>query len=167
MKDRVYKFVVYGRPLSQKNNIKVQKRGKHYAVGHSSDFTKRRDEICADIHQQFLEQGGEAPIDYLVEIWYKFYHRRQWEPDLDNLPAVLLDAMQGRKVKRKENNRLVKDENGKQVYDVLDKTLMDDKLVRFQMEEKIVKGDEKWDDEERSEFIIRPYDPTKDYFQED
>lgn len=164
MEPTIYKFVVYGRPLSQKNNIKVQKRGKHYAVGHSSDFTKRRDEICADIYRQFKDQGGEEPIDYLVEVHYRFYHRKQWEPDLDNLPAVLLDAMQGRKIKKKVNGRLVKDENGKQVYEVLDKTLKDDKLVRFQMEEKIVKGDDKWDDEERSEFSIRPYEPTKEYF---
>ena len=151
---KVYKFTIIGRPLSQKNNIKIHKIGKVYRIGHPKKFVKRRDEICDEIFQQFQDQGGEKPIDYLMEIHYKFYHRLQWEPDLDNLPAVLLDAMQGRTKK-------VKGEKVK--FNI---TILDDKLVRFQKEEKIIKGDPKWDDEERVEFTIIPYNLEKNYFQE-
>ena len=143
----IYKFVFNGRPKVQKNDLQIR-RGKNNRpfVAHSNKLEKIRNEITESAYEQYLAQGGEEPIDYLCEVKFKFYCTKQWEPDLDNLPAIVLDAIQGKTVQR--NKQKVK----------IDQVITDDKLVRFEESEKIVKGDDKYHGEPRTEFEIRRYE---------
>jgi len=114
-------------------------------VGHSKELTNIRDEITRDTFSQYNAQGFEEPIENLISVEFVFYVLRQHEPDVDNLPAIVLDALQGKKAIRK----------GEKVK--LMKVLSDDKLVRFITAEKIVKGDPKYVGDPRTEFTIRRY----------
>lgn len=143
----MYKFTIQGRPLVQKNDIKIRykivKGGKKIPfVDHSEELKKTRTEIAMDIFNQFKKQGGLTPIDYNFEIKFVFYVRKQWQPDLDNLPAIVLDAMQGVKIK-----------GGL----IVAKTIQDDKLLRKITAEKILEGDPKFSGELRTEIEIQPY----------
>lgn len=143
----MYKFTIQGRPLVQKNDIKIRykivKGGKKIPfVDHSEELKKTRTEIAISLFDQFKKQGGLTPIDYNFEIKFVFYVKKQWQPDLDNLPAIVLDAMQGVKIK-----------GGLTVA----KTIQDDKLLRKITAEKILEGDPKFTGELRTEIEIQPY----------
>lgn len=143
----MYKFIIQGRPLVQKNDIKIRykivKGGKKIPfVDHSEELKKTRTEIAISLFDQFKKQGGLIPIDYNFEIKFVFYVQRRWEADLDNLPAIVLDAMQGVKIK-----------GGLTVA----KTIQDDKLLRKITAEKILEGDPKFSGELRTEIEIQPY----------
>lgn len=143
----MYKFTIQGRPLVQKNDIKIRykivKGGKKIPfVDHSEELKKTRTEIAISLFEQFKKQGGLTPIDYNFEIKFVFYVKKQWQPDLDNLPAIVLDAMQGVKIK-----------GGLTVA----KTIQDDKLLRKITAEKILEGDPKFTGELRTEIEIQPY----------
>ena len=146
----IYKFVFNGRPKVQKNDLQIRrgKNGRPF-VAHSNKLEKIRNEITELAYEQYLDQGGEDPIDYLCEVKFKFYCTKQWEPDLDNLPAIVLDAIQGKTVQRNKQKVKIK------------QVITDDKLVRFEESEKIVKGDDKYDGEPRTEFEIKRYDAKK------
>ena len=143
------KFVLYGRPLVQKNNLNVYKKTikggrKIPFVGHSKELMEARDEASFTLHQQYIDQGYTEPIDYLFRVHIVFYVEKRSEPDLDNLPAFVLDALQGIRDKKKKTVE----------YQVI----KDDKLLRLEMSEKIVKGDEKYHGEPRTEITISRYD---------
>lgn len=144
MKKKVFKFVIEGRPKVQKNDL-VIRRGKNGRpfVAHSKKLETVRKFISEEAYRQYVEQGGEDPIDYLCGISFIFYCPRQAEPDLDNLPSIVLDALQG---------YVTKGDKEKQFQ-----VLIDDKLVRIEKSEKIVKGDDKYHGEPRTEFEIRKY----------
>ena len=142
-----FKFLIIGRPLVQKNDIKIRykivKGGKKIPfVDHSEELKKTRTEIAISLFDQFKKQGGINPIDYLFEINFVYYCKKQWQPDLDNLPAIVLDALQGVKIK-----------GGL----IVAKTIQDDKLLRKITAEKIMDGDLKFNGEPRTEFVIQPY----------
>lgn len=143
-----YKFVIMGRPKVQKNDLKIYGgRGSRMFIGHSKELTRVREAMCEEAYSQYLAQGGVEPINCLIELDFVFYHGRQWEPDLDNLPSIVLDAIQGKKVGKGDNKV------------VTQAVLANDKLVRRQREEKIIEGDEKYNGEPRTEFTIREYKP--------
>ena len=142
----IYKFVFTGRPKVQKNDLVIRKgKGGRPFVAHSNKLTVIRKEITESAYVQYEEQGGKEPIDYLCQVKFKFYCTKQWEPDLDNLPAIVLDAIQGETVQRSKKKVKIK------------QVLVDDKLVRWEQSEKIVKGDENYDGEPRTEFEISRY----------
>ena len=145
--DKQIEFVILGRPLVQKNNlqiIKVRRGGKLTSfIDHSSKMKSVRDRVSMEMYNQYTGQGYTKPIDFLNEVDFTFFVLRQGEPDLDNLPALFLDAMQGFKVKKSNLKIAI--------------TMLDDKLVRKLSCEKIVKGDFKYDGQERCEIRIRKY----------
>ena len=144
----IFNFVFEGRPKVQKNDLVIRKgKGGRPFVAHSNKLGDVRKEITKAAYEQFIEQGGTDPIDYLCEVYFKFFCTKQWEPDLDNLPAIVLDAIQGTVVTRQKKKVRV------------NQVLLDDKLVRFEQSEKILKGDAKYDGEPRTEFTIRRYEP--------
>jgi len=138
------KFTILGRPVLQKNNLFIRrsKSGKSF-IGHSKKFSDARDQIMKDAYQQFLDQEFSDPIDYLCEVHFTFYCPKQWEGDLDNYPAAYLDSLQGSKKK-----------DGTKEYQVL----VNDKLVRRMVAEKIILGDSRYHGEPRAEIEIREYD---------
>ena len=147
---KIFKFVFEGRPKVQKNDLVIYKgKGGRPFVTHSKKLEKVRKEITRSAFEQYLQQGGQEPIDYLCEVKFTFYCTKQWEPDLDNLPAIILDALQGDIVKWKREKIKI------------NQVLADDKLVRFEQSEKIVKGDEKYVGEPRTELEIRRYNPKR------
>lgn len=143
MEQKNYKFSITGRPKVQKNDNAIYKSKGRLFIGHSKGLSETRDEITLEIFDQFLEQGGVNPIDYLCEFHFVFYCPAQAEPDLDNLPAIVLDAIQGQKEKGSKTRMMV--------------VLKNDKLVRVINSEKIVKGDPRYFGEPRTEFEIKPY----------
>jgi len=145
MSDEI-RFVVKGKPWVQKNNLEIRKRkvkGKwvHF-VDHSDKLKSIRDQIGIEMYTQYHRQGFTRPIDYPIEVEFVFYCKRQWEPDLDNLPQIWLDAAQG-----------VKARGGLKIATIL----TDDKLVRRETSEKIVEGDPRYDGTPRTEITIRRY----------
>lgn len=139
-----FTFVIEGRPKVQKNDLKIYGAGKRKFIGHSAQLTKIRVELGRSAYEQFVEQGGKEPIDYLCEMDFTFYHGRQWEPDLDNLPSIVLDAIQGESVKGVKGLKI-------------NAILKDDKIVRKIVSEKIIDGDPKYNGEPRTEFTIKEY----------
>lgn len=140
------KFTIIGRPKVQKNDLVIRKgKGGRPFVAHSNKLEKIREEMAQTCYEQYLSQGFSDPIDYLIEVEFKFYCTKQWEPDLDNLPAIVLDALQGKQVIRKKEKV--------RIYQVL----IDDKLVKKEKSEKFVKGVD-YDGEPRTEVWIRKYD---------
>ncbi len=137
-----------GRPLVQKNNIVIrQKQGKGRRipfVAHTKALTDTRDKMALEFFTQYKRQGYTKPIDYLCEVDLVFYVTRQSEPDWDNLPGIVLDALQGYKL-------------GKRKVAI---TLTDDKLVRSGRILKIVKGDPNYVGPPRTEICIRQYSCT-------
>lgn len=132
--------------MVQKNNLNIYYRGKgkkkHPFVGHNQKLAEFRSRVAEEISEEYKYQGGNDPIDYLFEIDLVYYITRQSEPDLDNLPAAILDALQGMDegdgIKR---NAVIKD----------------DKLLRRMTATKIVKGDKEYHGEPRTEITIRGY----------
>lgn len=114
----------------QKNDLKIYYRknkmgGNSPFVGHSSGMGSVRDEITEQVYEEY-SKIYDKPIDFLIEVRYVFYVPAQGEPDLDNLPAIFLDAIQGKVVGRGKNKRREMS------------SLVDDKLVRREISEKIV-----------------------------
>ena len=142
-------FTVDGKPRVQKNGMEIHRRkvnGKFVPfISHSKEFEEARDAIALRIFQQYGKQNKNTkPIDYLIEVEFVFYVKKQHEPDLDNLPAAYLDAMQ-RGVKVKGSKKRIA------------QSLKDDKLVRKLTATKIVKGDLTYDGNPRAEITIRRY----------
>ena len=125
----IYKFYFSGRCLVQKNNIKVRYRkigGKKIPfIGHSPEFSAYRDSLTMSLFEQFESQGGEVPIDFLIEVHYRFYVEKKGMADIDNLPSAFNDAIQGIKTGRKKVDR---------EYQVL----TDDKLIAKMICERFV-----------------------------
>lgn len=142
-------FIINSSPVVQKNNltiIKINRGGKMVSfIDHSKKFKSQRNQIAIDIFSQYRKHGYSSPIDYMVDIDMVFFTTKQHEPDLDNLPAAYLDAMVYG----------VKDTKSKIKMAI---TLSDDKLVRRLTCEKIVKGDEHYVGEPRTEIRIRRYE---------
>lgn len=144
------KLVFIGRPKVQKNDLVIWKgKGGRPRVGHSKKLETIRREMMESFYEQYTALGYEEPIDCHIEIEFDFYSTRQWEPDLDNLPAIVLDALQGRTATRK----------GEKVK--IFQVLSDDKLLRREISEKLIKGED-YDGEPRTEITIRRYIPRKD-----
>lgn len=143
------KLVYIGRPKVQKNDLVIWKgKGGRPIVGHSKKMIDIRNDMMKCFHEQYTAMGFTEPIDCHVEIFFDFYSTRQWEPDLDNLPAIVLDALQGKKAKKK-GETIVK-------FAVLS----DDKLLRRELSEKLIKGEDyAADGEPRTEITIRKYVP--------
>lgn len=146
-----YRFSYEGRPLSQKNDLVVRFRspGRYKGgtpfIGHTESLLKSRNEISTQIYSQFLKQGGKLPIDWLFELDIKFYLGEKWETDLDNLPAIILDAMQGFKLK-----------NGKTGF-IVCQVIKNDKLLRKMTAEKFYPYDPRYTGVMRTEITLRPY----------
>jgi Holliday junction resolvase RusA-like endonuclease len=68
--------------------------------------------------------------------------KRAHEPDLDNLPAVIFDALQGLKVKGLRGVRVAA-------------VLKDDRQIRELNSKKIVEGDDVYHGEPRTEITLR------------
>jgi len=141
------KLVFHGRPKVQKNDLLIryrQAKGRRIPfIGHSKKLSSIRDAMSIEFYKQYKAQGFTTPIDYLFEVNMVFYCPRQSEPDLDNLPAIVLDALQGVKVKKSKDRLAV--------------TLTDDKLLRRESNRKVVKGDHDYTGEPRTEVRIKPY----------
>lgn len=143
--DKPIKFVFHGRPKVQKNDLVIRYKfvGKRRIpfIGHSKKMSDIRDQMTIEFHRQYKAQGYCDPIDYLFEAEFVFYVPKQSEPDLDNLPAIVLDSLQGMKIKKTKTKVAI--------------TLTDDKLLRYESSRKVVKGDPEYDDNPRTEVTIR------------
>lgn len=143
-----YHFIVHGRPLVQKNNLNIYNRkirGKLVPfIGHNQKLLEFRERVSEEIYEECKFNDWKVPIDYFIEIDLVYYITRQAEPDLDNLPAAILDALQG----TDEGDGVKKNA-----------VITDDKLVRKITAQKIVKGDKEYVGEPRTEVTIRRYNP--------
>jgi len=140
------KIVLPGRPIVQKNNLNIYtkktNKGNIPFIDHNKKMKDRRNEISIEIFKEYNKLGLSGPISYPVDISFTFYINRVSEPDLDNLPSIILDAMQGFKIKG--GNRIAV-------------TLQDDKLYKKGTTHKIVQGDMAYHGEPRTEIEIRRY----------
>lgn len=139
----IFEFIIMGKPKVQKNDIVLLKMGNRHVVGHSSKLKSVRDEITNSLYRQYVRQGRREPIEFLVNITMTFYVTKASEPDLDNLPSIVLDAIQGISIGKLKKR--------------VGAVLSNDKLVRKLTTEKIVKGDESYVGEPRTEIRIEPY----------
>jgi len=137
--------VIKGKPWVQKNNLFIYYRNPRAKtgafVGHSKDLGIARDSMSNELYLRYREQGGRSPIDYPMDLFLVFYVERQHEPDLDNLPAIVCDAMQGIKVKGVKGARA-------------SAIIVEDKLVRTIQTRKIVKGHIDYVGEPRTEITV-------------
>jgi Holliday junction resolvase RusA-like endonuclease len=135
----------------QKNGMMIMyanpKRRTGAFIGHSKEMSQARDSMSSVLFDQFKKQGGRTPITYPVEVNLVFYVERAHEPDLDNLPAIVCDAMQGIRVKGTKARVAV--------------VLSDDKLVCKVKARKITKGDINYVGEPRTECTVRRYLGTR------
>ncbi len=144
---KIMSFVVYGDPKVQKNDLMIMKKrnksGKNIRIiGHSNKMKDIRNKFTLDMYKQYVDQGFNKPIDYYICIDIIFYIKKSSEPDLDNLVALPLDAMEGMKTRN---------------VVIVAQMLTNDKLVRKIISEKIVKGDDNYHGEPRTEIRIYPY----------
>ncbi len=147
--DKEIVMLVPGKPWVQKNNLHIFYKNPKRKIGpfisHSNEMKVARDRSSKIMYDQYRALGYRNPIDYLIEVDLVFYVQRQHEPDLDNLPAFVLDAMRGVKVKGMR---------GVKVGGIL----VDDKLVRRERSRKIVEGDIDYVGEPRTEIRIRRFE---------
>jgi len=154
VKSSIIRLVFLGDPLSQKNDLfiykkKVRKKNGMLAtvpfIGHSKKLEDVRSSMSVSFYKQYIRQGYKHPIDYDVEVDCKFYcrKRRGRKLDLDNLPALPLDALQGFKDKKTKLKLAV--------------TLKDDGLVRRIIEEDFLEGEDRYNGQARTEITIRRY----------
>ena len=140
-----YQFVIIGKPWVQKNDLiicyKNRKQKTGVFIGHSTAMSRARDGISTVLFDQFKQQGGGQPITYPVRVDFVFYVKRAHEPDLDNLPAIVCDAMQGIAVKSMRGSRVAS-------------ILVDDKLIKYGINQKITEGDVNYVGEPRTEITI-------------
>jgi len=144
VENRRVTLVFEGRPLVQKNNNVIRRKklksGKVVPfVAHSDNLTQTRTRMSLDLFVQYRKLGFVEPIDYLCTATLVFYVPRKSEPDIDNLPGIVFDAMQGA------------------AKNSLGKILVDDKLVRQLNITKLVEGDVRYYGEPRSEITIEPW----------
>lgn len=141
-------FVIIGKPWVQKNNLNILFRNPRQRTGpfvdHSNEMKLAQQRMAKLLHDQYRAQGRSTPIDYLISVDLVFYVKKGHEPDLDNLPAFVMDAMQGISVKGMRGIKVAA-------------ILVDDKLVREEHSRKIVEGDIGYDGEPRTEITIRRY----------
>lgn len=146
-----FQFVIIGKPWVQKNNLiifyKNPHRKKDPFIGHSKEMSQARDLMSQTLYDQFRKQGGKYPITYPVELDLVFYVEKAHEPDVDNLPAIVCDAMQGIRVKGTRAR----------VASVLE----DDKLICRVVAQKVTKGDINYVGEPRTECTVRRYLGTR------
>jgi hypothetical protein len=146
---RRFEFSFNGRPLSQKNNLQIRFKapGRYKGgipfVGHSAEMLKTRQEISTQLYTQFLAQKGQL-IDWLFELDFKFYIGEKWETDLDNMPAICLDAMQGFRIAKGKSMTVCQ-------------IIKNDKLLRRMTAEKFYPYDPRYTGEMRTEIILTPY----------
>lgn len=149
-----YVFIVHGKPWAQKNVNIIRFRGsgkfKKPFLTHSPDMYAAREDLAHAFYIQYKSQGGKGLIEYHLEADFTFYVERQHEPDMDNLPAIVCDALQG-----------VKDEMSEKRGARIAAVIKDDKLFRVGRITKIVKGDINYDGEPRTEVRIRRYYGSK------
>lgn len=142
-----FHFVITGKPWVQKNNLiifyKNPRKKTGPFVGHSKGMSEARDSMSAMLFDQFKKQGGRNPITYPVEVNLVFYVERAHEPDVDNLPAIVCDAMQGIRVKGTRAR--------------VASVLKDDKLICKVKARKITKGDINYVGEPRTELTVRRF----------
>lgn len=135
------KFVTSGRCLVQKNRMEIYKKkvgGKLISfIGHSKEFKQARDELAVNLFSQFQKQGFLLPVGSLFQLDCKFFVTKQHEPDLDNLPAIFLDAFQGVSVQG----------------NVVAKVIENDRLLRKLTVEKFIVSEDKMG----AELILSPY----------
>jgi len=140
-----YHFVIRGKPWVQKNDLIIcyKNRAKKTGVfiGHSTAMSHARDGISTTLYTQFQRQGGRKPITYPVRVDFIFYVKKAHEPDLDNLLAIVCDAMQG---------IVVKGVKGRRVASIL----TDDKLIKYGINQKITEGDINYVGEPRTELVL-------------
>jgi hypothetical protein len=152
--NKVYRFVVHGKPWAQKNVNIIRYRGtgkfKKPFLTHSPELFAAREDLAHTLYIQYKQQGGEKPISYHMEVEFIFYVESQHEPDMDNLPAIVCDALQGVKNELSENRK-----------DKLAAVIEDDKLMRVGHITKIVRGDINYYGEPRTEVCIRRYYGSK------
>ena len=141
-----YRFKVIGKPWVQKNNLSIfykNPRARTGAFGgHSHEMSQARDRMSNELYAQFMRQGGKTPIDYHIEVDFIFYVAKNHEPDLDNLPAIVCDAMQGISVSGARGVRVAA-------------ILKNDSSIRKSTILKIVEGDLDYDGEPRTELVVR------------
>lgn len=146
--DKVYHFVVLGKPWVQKNRPEIHYRDpksrRGAFVAHSDEMERARDHLSQVFYRSFMAQGGRDPLDYFIAADLVFYCLRAHEPDLDNLPAIVFDALQGMSVKGAKGLKVAV-------------VLKNDRLVREINSKKIVQGDEDYVGEPRTELTIRRY----------
>jgi Holliday junction resolvase RusA-like endonuclease len=146
--DKSIHLVIPGKPWVQKNNLHIFYKNPRTKTGpfidHSKEMKVARDRSTKIMYDQYRAQGYRKPIDYLISVDLVFYVLRRSEPDLDNLPAFILDAMMGVRVKGMR---------GVKVGGIL----VDDKLVREERSQKILEGDVGYAGEPRTEVTIRRY----------
>jgi Holliday junction resolvase RusA-like endonuclease len=147
--EKIASFIFTGRPLIQKNNIKIRRRkvnGKLIPfVGHSKEFTDYRDQLSMAFREQYEDQGHDSPIDYPIEVHFKFFVEKRSVGDVDNYPSASLDALQGIKTGRKKVDRDFQ-------------VLVDDKLVYKIVVERYIKGSKGYEGEPRLEFDVYKYE---------
>jgi len=112
-------------------------------VGHTKGLSVARDRLSSVMFEQFKKQGGRLPIGYPVEVDFVFYVDSAHEPDLDNLPAIVCDALQGISVK---GTKL-------RVASVLE----NDRLICKVKARRITKGDINYVGEPRTELTVRRF----------
>jgi len=146
-----FEFSINGKPWVQKNNLiifyKNPRRKTGAFIGHSKEMDHARDYMSGVMYDQFRKQGGKKPINYPVCIDFVFYVERAHEPDVDNLPAIVCDAMQGIRVKGTRARVAA--------------VLTDDKLICRIRARKITKGDINYVGEPRTELVLRRYLGTR------
>jgi Holliday junction resolvase RusA-like endonuclease len=142
----IIKFIVKHDPTVQKNDLEIHKvkvNGNWIrTIGHSKRLKRSREFACLEMFKQYQKLGYTQPISYLIDVDFVFYVTEASEPDLDNLPPMYLDAMQGVKMARMGKVGTI---------------LVDDKLVRKIGQEKIVERDVKYYGKPRVEICIKPY----------
>jgi hypothetical protein len=145
-----YTFIVHGKPWVQKNNLVIRFKNPRFRkgpyIGHAEDMKVAREEIAHSLYSQYLQQGGMDPLICHLEIDFVFYVDSAHEPDLDNLPAIICDALQG-----------VRDDMNENPKAKLAVVVSNDKLFRYGTMLKIVKGDIGYAGEPRTEIGIRRY----------
>ena len=143
-----YRFKIPGKPWVQKNNLIIRYKNPRAKsgpfIGHSAEMSHARERLANEMYSQFQRQGGKRPLDFHVEVDFVFYVARGHEPDLDNLPAIVCDAMQGIQVKGAAGVKVAA-------------VLQNDISIRKGTILKIVEGDINYVGEPRTEITVRRY----------
>lgn len=140
----IAEFLSYGRAYVQKNNLEIRKKGKARFISHSNDFKIYRDELSTTLRDQYEDQGYDDPIDFPVEIHFKYYVAKKGVADVDNLPGAFCDACQGIKTGRKKTDRT-------------HQILLDDRLIYKIIVERFIEGEPGYHGQPRLEAKMYKY----------